>query len=97
MLDRLETYTDILFESEVSSTGGWIRSEPRAVHRLHVRMLVEQARPDCDVEYTTDVLMGALSAQVFVDQRRIRELPLERLKDGYADLVNRLMIAPPVS
>ena len=34
---------------------------------------------------------AVLNAQVFVHQRRIREMPLERLKAGYADLVDRLM------
>jgi hypothetical protein len=28
---------------------------------------------------------------VFVHQRRVREMPLERLKAGYADLVDRLL------
>jgi hypothetical protein len=58
-----------------------------------VRALVAEARPDCDVDYTTDVLIGALSAQVFAHQRGFREMPLERLKEGYADLVDRFLSA----
>jgi AcrR family transcriptional regulator len=91
MLDRLEAHTDLLFESEVVSGGTFLRSEPYAVYWLHVRMLVTAARPSCDVDYATDVLLGALSAQVFVHQRRVREMPLDRLKSGYADLVDRLL------
>jgi hypothetical protein len=63
------------------------------VHWLHVRMLVEQARPACDIDYTTDVLLGALSPRVFAHQRQVREMPLERLKEGYADLVGKMMTA----
>jgi AcrR family transcriptional regulator len=91
MLDRLETNADLLLDAEVASAGGWLRSEPHMVHWLHIRTLVEQARPGCDVDYTTDVLLGALTAQVFVHQRRLREMPLERLKEGYADLVGKMM------
>jgi AcrR family transcriptional regulator len=91
MLDNLEANTDILFDAEVTSGGSFVRSEPYAVYWLHVRMLVSEARPSCDVDYATDVLIGALSAQVFVHQRRVREMPLDRLKAGYADLVDRLL------
>jgi AcrR family transcriptional regulator len=91
MLDHLEANTDLLFEAEVASSGSFARSEPYAVYWLHVRMLVEEARPACDADYAADVLLGALNAQVFVHQRRVREMPLERLKAGYADLVGRLL------
>jgi AcrR family transcriptional regulator len=93
MLDRLEANVDLLLDAEVASAGAWLRSEPHMVHWVHIRTLVEQARPDCDVDYTTDVLVGALTAQVFAHQRRVREMPLQRLKDGYADLVAKMMAA----
>lgn len=97
MLDNLEANAEVLFEAEVTSGGGWVRSEPYAVYWLHVHMLVAAMRPDCDVDYTTDVLMGALNAQVFMHQRYGREMALDRLKAGYADLVDRLMNEPIVT
>lgn len=93
MLDRLELDVDIMLDAELSSSGAWLRSEPHGVHWLHIRTLVAQARPDCDVDFTTDVLLGALTAQVFAHQRRARAMPLQRLKDGYADLVSKMMVA----
>jgi hypothetical protein len=93
MLDRLEANAEILLDAELASAGAWLRSEPRMVHWLHVHTLVAQARPGCDVDYTTDVLLGALSAQVFVHQRRLRDMTLDQLKDGYADLVGKMMTA----
>lgn len=93
MLDRMEANVEVVLDAEVRSGGNWMRSEPLMVQWLHVRTLVEQARPDCDVDYTTDVLLGALSASVFVHQRRLREMPLGRIKDGYADLVEKMMTA----
>ena len=67
-----------------------MRSPPQAVRRLHLRLLVSQARPACDVEYVTDVLVSALSATLFEHQHRAGAMPLDRLKAGYADLVARL-------
>lgn len=91
MLDRLETHIEILLDAEVASGGTFPRSEPYMVHWLHIRTLVAQARPTCDVDYTTDVLLGALNAQAFAHQRRFREMPLDRLKAGYGDLVDRML------
>jgi AcrR family transcriptional regulator len=91
MLDRLELHADLLFEAEVVSGGAWLASEPHAVHRLHIRALVARARPECDADYVADTLLGGLQAQVFVFQRRSREMDLDRLKRGYADLVRQLI------
>jgi AcrR family transcriptional regulator len=90
LLDRLRLHTDLLLEAEA---GAYARSEPYAVHWLHVRSLVAQARPGSDIEYTTDVLLGALTAQVFVHQTRVRGMELDRLKAGYAELAERMLSA----
>lgn len=94
MLERLESHADLMLDAQQATSGAYLRSEPYAALWVHVRMLVEQARPDCDVEYTTDVLLGALTAQVFAHQRRVRGMELDRLKAGYADLVDRMMTTP---
>ena len=91
MFDHLEANADILFDAEMASGGGFTTSGPYAVYWLHVRNLVTEARPACDVDYATDVLLAALAPQVFVQQRRGRQMPLERVKAGYADLVDRLL------
>jgi AcrR family transcriptional regulator len=90
MLDRLEEHHELLLESELTSHGAYLRSEPHAVHRFHVRLLVTQARPEADADYLTDVLLAPLSAHTFADQRHTRGLSLEQLKAGYADVVMRL-------
>jgi AcrR family transcriptional regulator len=94
MLDHLELNLELLLEAEVASSGAYLRSEPHAIHWLHIRALVREARPDCDADYTADVLLGALSAQVFAHQRGAREMDLDRLKRGYADLVDHMMTQP---
>jgi len=94
MLDRLEDNLDLLLDAQSASGGNYLRSEPYSALWLHVHALVQAARPDCDAAYTTDVLLGALTAPVFAHQRKVRGMDLDRLKAGYADLVDRLMTAP---
>lgn len=92
MLDRLEQDGELLFETE-GHVGQWQRSQPYAALWLHVRILLEAARPDADPEYLADVLLGALSPATFHHQRRVRDLPLQRLKAGFAELVARVLPA----
>jgi AcrR family transcriptional regulator len=91
MLDNLELNGDVLLDAEVSGGGSYMRSAPRAVHWLHVRTLVREARPGCDPDFLADVLLGPLTPHVFAHQRGPREMSLEQLKAGYADLVTRLL------
>ncbi len=96
MLDRLEAHSDLLLDAEAAggeaaSGGGWVRSQPYALYWLHVHYLVEQALPREDLDYTTDVLLGALSAQAFIHQRHLRQMELTRLKAGYEDLAKRIL------
>lgn len=90
-LDHTREHTDLMLEAELASGGTWQRSVPHAVRWLHIRTLVAQARPDCDADYLADVLMGALSARAFVHQRQTRDMDLERVKAGFADLVARAL------
>ncbi len=92
MLDRLERDGELLLETE-AHVGQWQRSRPYAALWLHVNALLEQALPHADREYLTDVLLAALSPGAFHHQRRVRGLPLERIKTGFADLVGRVVNA----
>ncbi len=92
MLDNLELNGEILLDAEMSGPpGAFLRSAPHRVHWLHVRGLVDEARPESDADYIADLLLGPLSPQLFNHQRGQREMSLDRLKAGYADLVNRLL------
>lgn len=90
MLERLERDGELLLETE-RHVGQWQRSRPYAALWLHVHALLEEALPHADGEYLTDVLLAALSPGAFHHQRRVRGLPLERMKAGFADLVARLV------
>jgi AcrR family transcriptional regulator len=88
LLDRLQLHGDLLIAAEAT---GYLQSAPHAVHWLHIRSLVRQAWPDCDLDYVTDVLLSSLSARTFAHQRHDRQMELDRLKAGFAHLVERLL------
>jgi AcrR family transcriptional regulator len=87
MLDTLELHTELLLAAET----GAIRFEHPAyrVHRLHVMLLLQEADSECDSEMLADALLSALGAELFVYMREARGMPLERLKDGWRELVRR--------
>jgi AcrR family transcriptional regulator len=92
MLDTLEAHSELLLAAE---TGPARYTHPAyAVHRLHVTLLLAEAQPGCDAELLADSLLSALGAELFVYLRRVREMPLERLKEGWRALVLRSVPLP---
>jgi AcrR family transcriptional regulator len=67
------------------------RSGPFAFYRLHITVLARAADPLLDADYVADVLMAALSAQLIAHMTKVREMPRERIKAGWAELVRRLL------
>ena len=59
------------------------------MHRLHVTLLLREADPDCDAELLADTLLAALGAELFIYLREVRGMELDRLKDGWRELVLR--------
>jgi AcrR family transcriptional regulator len=85
----------VLSERE-RAEGGSARygSPPYGVHRLHLTLLLHEADPTCDAEYLSEALLACLAADLFLYMREAREMPLERLKAGWAELVRRSLPAP---
>lgn len=92
MLDTLEAHSELLLAAE---TGPARYTHPAyGVHRLHVTLLLREADPDYDAELLADSLLAALGAELFVYLRQVRTMPLDRLKQGWRDLVDRTVPAP---
>ena len=88
-LDLLAEHGELIASSEV---GAWhFDAPPYQVARLHISLLLREADPGCDADYLTDVLMAALAGSRFVYLHRDRGMDLDRLKQGWADLVGRLL------
>jgi AcrR family transcriptional regulator len=90
-LDTLEAHTELLLASE---TGPVRFMHPAyVVHRLHVMLLLREADSESDAEVLSDTLLAALGADLFIHLRQGRGMSLERLKQGWAELVSRTVPA----
>jgi AcrR family transcriptional regulator len=91
-LEQLEAHGELVLAAE--SGARWVRfnAPVYAFYRAHVATLVREAGPaGADVDYLADVLLEPLGADLFLFQRRVRELPLERLQDGFEQLVRLVL------
>jgi AcrR family transcriptional regulator len=87
MLDILDAHSELMIAAE---TGPARYTHPAyAVHRLHVTLLLREADAECDAELLADALLASLGAGMFVYLREVREMPLERIKEGWRELVLR--------
>jgi AcrR family transcriptional regulator len=87
LLDQLERHALLVAAAEVG--GARFASAPYGVYRLHVTLLLREADPGCDAELLAEMLLAALDADLFVQLRHARTLPLERLKSSWRELVCR--------
>lgn len=93
LLEHLDAHGELLLAVE---TGRGVRFHAPVYlfYRTHVLTLVREAAPDVDAEYLADALLAPLGADFHLFTRRVRELPLERVADGYEDMVRRLLARP---
>jgi AcrR family transcriptional regulator len=91
LLDHLEEHGDLVLAAESGSNWARFNHPVYVFYRAHVASLVRDAAPTADVDYLAEILLAPLAADVVLFQRRVRELPLERLADGYEQLVRRLL------
>ncbi|HEX4188063.1 MAG TPA: helix-turn-helix domain-containing protein [Solirubrobacteraceae bacterium] len=87
LLDTLELHSELLLAAE--SGAARFAHPAYRVHRLHVMLLLGEADARCDSEVLADTLLSGFSAELFVYLRRGRGLELERLKEGWRELVRR--------
>ena len=90
MLEHIDAHADVLLAAE-AGRGVRFNAPLYVFYRTHVHSLVREAAPDCDADYIADALLAPLGADFHLYVRRVRELPLERVADGYEDLVRRLL------
>jgi AcrR family transcriptional regulator len=91
VLELLEGHGEIVAAAEMGSPGARQRSSPYGAYRAHVTAVLREADGDWDAEYLADALLGSLGAGLFLHQRGEREMPLERLRDGWTQLVRRVV------
>jgi AcrR family transcriptional regulator len=92
-IDLLDAHAELLAAAEVA--GAHLESEPYAASRLHVSLLLREIDAACDAELLADTLLAALSAGLFLYQRDVRGVSLERIKDSWQALVEGLLTGAP--
>ncbi|PPF79762.1 TetR family transcriptional regulator [Subtercola sp. Z020] len=65
-------------------------SPPRAASAMHVQILLNQAGYDSDPVVLAFTLLASLDATLVLHENRAENLSLERLADGWEDIVRRV-------
>ena len=91
LAEHLDRHGDLIRTAEAS---GPHEDAVYRFYRTHVELLVREADPDADSEFIADALLAMLAARVFLYMRIVRELPLERIVEGWTDVVRRLLPEP---
>jgi AcrR family transcriptional regulator len=93
VLDHLDSHAALIAAAELG--GARFNSAPYGVYRAHVALLLAEADPGCDADALAEMLLATLTADLFIHMRGPRELPLERFKAAWRELVTRVLARHP--
>ena len=91
LAEHLDLHSDLVRAAEATSPH---EDAVYRFYRTHLELLVREADSDADSEFIADALLAMLAARAFVYLRVARELPLERIVEGWTDVVRRLLPEP---
>jgi AcrR family transcriptional regulator len=91
LLDLIEVKGDLLAAADTGVPGRRLRHDVYAAYRAHVILLLRETSCAHDIDYLVDVLLAALAADLVLHQRRVLEMALPRLKEGWRELVHALV------
>jgi AcrR family transcriptional regulator len=97
MLDHIEIQGDLLSAAENGAPGERLRHSVYGAYRAHVSALVADANPNLDAGYLADALLGALSTELVLHQRRVLAMPPEQLKRYWSELVHAIAAGQPTA
>jgi AcrR family transcriptional regulator len=91
-LDLLERHADLLAAATAGDRDG---VGPHQMYATHLAILLREAAPHLDADFTARALLATLGPAHHVHVRRDLEWPIERLRRGWRGLVDAL--AAPAS
>jgi AcrR family transcriptional regulator len=91
LLDLLGRYGDLLLNSETSRAGARYDAGAYAAWHRHATMLIADAKPGSDAALLAHLVLAPLSAEHFDHLTRREGLPVERVRAGLRELVDRLI------
>ncbi len=80
-LDLLDRHVELFMDSENASDGARYRIGSYHLWHRHLALLIEEARPDLDADYTAHVLLAPLAADLH-NALRDQGFTLDRMKIG---------------
>lgn len=83
-VDVLDEYAPLMAQGGVSHGGAYVS------HRMHLTLLLAEARPGADAEYLAHALLAPLDAAHFLHHRDELGMPIDRIKAALDDLVAAL-------
>jgi AcrR family transcriptional regulator len=95
LLEHIAAHGDLLLAAQTAGAPSrWFDVGPYAAYRAHVTLLIREAAPELDAEYTAEAILAPLNAPAVLYQVHGREMPLDRLAAGWEALVRRLLPCP---
>ncbi len=88
----MDRHADLLFAAQGHSHDG---GAPMALYATHLTILLREAAPHLDAEFTARALLDALSPGAHLHSRRRLQWPLTRLVAGWRDLIAAISAPPP--
>jgi AcrR family transcriptional regulator len=89
--ELLDRHGAIMVAAELAARDAKFSSPVYLFYRAHIAILVRECDPTVDADYLTEALLAPLAADVFTYQRQVLGMDLDRIVEGYAELVQRLL------
>jgi len=94
LLDRFSHDGDLILATQTAGRPGRrFETGPYAPYHTHVTLLLREAAPRLDAQYAADALLALLSAGLVLHQLQ-RGMTIERLGDGWEEIVRRVLSTP---
>jgi AcrR family transcriptional regulator len=86
-----EQHLDLLVAGEKAAPVDRFESRPHAAYRLHLRLLLQDAAPDIDIDVATEALMAPLAADYLFYLRRHRGISMERIAEAWHRMLDGIL------
>lgn len=91
LLAHVAAHRELMLAAQTAGLPGQrFDSGPHHAYHTHLAILIRDAAPDLDADYTADVLLASLGAELLTYQLDARQTPPDRIAAGWTALIDRL-------
>ncbi|MFB9904494.1 TetR/AcrR family transcriptional regulator [Allokutzneria oryzae] len=90
LLDRLEEQSDLLLVAETSAPYARFTCSTYQAHHAHLVALIRETGAGVDPEFLADALLAPLATNLYLHQRRVRGMSVDRIRSGLSTLLATL-------